>query len=101
MVEKYFPIILFSIMILLFVNLYRNYLKLRALLFKHNKPVSSILLSWGINRDFKQAEILIKELKNLPEEKDVKKSLRKTAIAFYMIPLIFFTSVAIFFYFAK
>ena len=88
-------------MILMLVNLYRHYLKLRALLFKHNKPVSSILLSWGIHRDFKQAEILIKELKNLPEEKDVKKALRKTEFAFVMVPLIFFTLGAIFFYFSK
>ncbi len=89
--EKYFPFIFFTVMILMFVNFYHRFLKLRNLLRKHHKPVSNILWGLGLARDIKQAKLLIKELEDSQEIKEVKTALIQTNIAYLMIFVIFFT----------
>ena len=84
-------------MILMFVNSYHHFLKLRVLLRKHHKPVSNILWSLGLLRDFKQAKELIKELGDSAKAKEVKLALRRTDVAFYMVPVTFFALGILFF----
>ncbi len=95
---EYFLFIFFPVMILMFVNSYYHFLKLRVLLRKHHKPVSNILWSLGLLRDFKQAKLLIKELGESSEGKKIKTALRQTDIAFFMVPVMFFALGVLFIY---
>jgi len=90
MKEEYFIFIFFPVMTLSFINFYHHYLKLRKLLRKYNKPTSWILWGFSLLRDISEAKKLIKELGDSTEAKEVKMALRRTDIAFIIMPAAFF-----------
>jgi len=102
MKEEYFIFIFFPVMILSFTNFYHHYLKLRKLLRKYNKPTSWILWGSSLFRDISEAKKLIKELGDSTEAKEVKMALRRTDIAFIIMPAAFFAlGILFFFIFSK
>ena len=90
MKEEYFIFIFFPVVILCFAHFYYHYLKLRKLLRKYNKPTSWILWGFSLFRDISEAKKLINELGDSTEAKAVKTALRRTDIAFIIMPAAFF-----------
>ena len=84
-------------MILCFAHFYYHYSKLRTLLRKYNKPTSWILWGFSLFRDISQAKKLIEELGDSTKTKEVKNALRRTNIAFIIIPITFFAFAALLF----